>query len=249
MKSALSNSCLVGKSFSEKLMKKIHSIVFSVMTALLCFVLVSCGERPEKYVTDTGESRSEIKTHYSLENGCEIIDIKGVSGVFPEDGRDVETDNTAAIVVRNKSDRHFQLMNIVIETDKGTLEFQLTTLFSGSKMTVFEKNAKQFDNSMTVESVQLTRSVEFTEEPTVHPDVFEITVHDAVLNIKNISENDINGDIYVYYKSTDENSDWYGGITYRTCAGGGLKSGELRQLPANHFKNGSSKVVFVTYAE
>ena len=49
-------------------------------------------------------------------------------------------------------------------------------------------------------------------------------------------------------KSIDENSDWYGGITYRTVASGGLKVGELRQLPASHFKKESSKVVFVTYA-
>ena len=229
-------------------MKKINSTVFSVIAALLCLLLVSCGERPEKYVTDTGESKSGTNMYYSLENGCEIIEIKSISGVFPEDGSDAETGNTAAIVVKNKSGRHFQLMNIVIETDKGSLEFQLTTLFSGSRMTVFEKNSKQYDKNMTVKSVQLTRSVEFSEEPTVHPDIFEITVHDSVLNIKNISGSDIDGDIYVYYKSTDENSNWYGGITYRTCAGGGLKNGELRQLPANHFKSGSSKVVFVTYA-
>ena len=69
-----------------------------------------------------------------------------------------------------------------------------------------------------------------------------------MLNIKNISGSDIGSDIFVYYKNIDENSDWYGGITYRTVAGGGLKVGELRQLPASHFKKESSKVVFVTYA-
>ena len=52
-----------------------------------------------------------------------------------------------------------------------------------------------------------------------------------------------------YDKSIDENSDWYGGITYRTAVSGGLKNGELRQLPASHFTKAGSKVVFVTYAE
>ena len=134
------------------------------------------------------------------------------------------------------------------ETDKEKLEFRLTTLFAGSQMTVFEKNGRRFAGDMKIKAVRLAQSIEFPSSPTVYPDIFEITAHDGVLNIKNISGSDIASDIFVYYKNIDENSDWYGGITYRTVAGGGLKKDELRQLPASHFKKESSKVVFVTYA-
>lgn len=228
--------------------------VFAVLvTAIIGVALTGRDQTENKMSTDNGKETSVSDSMdffpYTLSNGCEILEIKGVSGTFPEDGTDMEKENVAALVIRNGTDQHFQLMNLVVETDQGKFEFQLTTFFADSIMTVFEKNACPFREKMKIQSVRLTRSVEFAPPPTVYPEVFEITVHDSVLNIKNISGSDIDSDIYIYYKSVDDNSDWYGGITYRTGVQGGLKNNELRQLPASHFRSGKSKVVFVTYAD
>ena len=59
---------------------------------------------------------------------------------------------------------------------------------------------------------------------------------------------DISGDIYIYYKfaATDI---FYGGITFRVRVEGGLKAGELRQIPAGHFKPGECRIVQVSIYE
>ena len=228
--------------------------VLAVLSVLIGIVVTNDNRKPSESLTTGSVKETETAIRpsqfpYTLANGCEIVELKGLSGAFPEDGTNDIKENTAAIVVRNGTESHFQLMNIVIETDKGNLEFQLTTFFADSWMTVFEKNARTFSRDMKIKSVKLIKSVVFAVPPTVYSDIFEITVHDSVLNIKNISGSDIDGNIFIYYKSIDENSDWYGGITYRTAVSGGLKNGELRQLPASHFTKAGSKVVFVTYAE
>lgn len=220
----------------------------AVLLAVLIGVMLAKNKNTADDINKTTAENTQTKLLYTLSNGCEIIGFKGISGTFPEDGKDSKTENTSAIIIKNNTDKHFQLIDLVIETDKEKLEFRLTTLFAGSLMTVFEKNGRKFAEDMKIKAARLVQSIEFPSSPTVYPDIFEITVHDGVLNIKNISGSDIGSDIFVYYKNIDENSDWYGGITYRTVAGGGLKVGELRQLPASHFKKESSKVVFVTYA-
>ncbi|MDD6012351.1 MAG: hypothetical protein PUC33_05840 [Oscillospiraceae bacterium] len=225
-------------------MRKKHLFILCAAAVLLCFAFVSCSGQGGENSADKG-----CQLPYRLENGCDIVAFKGVTGVYPEDGADAEKENIAALVVENSTEDSFQLMNITVETDRGTLAFDLTTLFTGSKITVLEKNAAVFSSDMKIKSVTVTRSIAFSQPPTVYPDIFEISVHDSVLNVRNISGADIHEDIFIYYKTIDENGDWYGGITYRTRADRGLRNGELRQLPASHFRTESSKVVFVTYAE
>ena len=69
-----------------------------------------------------------------------------------------------------------------------------------------------------------------------------------MFNIKNISSEDISTDVYVYFKKTDENGDYFGGITFRSNAGS-LKAGEFKQISAPHFIKENSEVLLVDYAK
>jgi hypothetical protein len=64
------------------------------------------------------------------------------------------------------------------------------------------------------------------------------------MNVKNISDSDIEGNIYVYYKYKTQDL-FYGGITFRVTVEGGLKAGEIRQLMTSHFNPDTCQVVMV----
>jgi hypothetical protein len=78
--------------------------------------------------------------------------------------------------------------------------------------------------------------------------VVEISGLPGTINVKNISEADITGTIYIYYKHRAGDT-YYGGITYVTKVQGGLKAGEIRQIIASHFVPNSCQVVAVTIGQ
>lgn len=85
----------------------------------------------------------------------------------------------------------------------------------------------------------------FQEKPQMYKDVFELTVMDGIMNIKNISDKDIDGVIYVYYKNTRDGG-LFGGITYRVPFDS-LKSGELKQMSSKNLSKENSVMEFITY--
>ena len=230
--------------------KKIIIAVFAVLAVIAAAIIgVKIAKNKKEPVTAETEATtaffSQLKLPYTLSNGCEIAEIKSYNGPFVEDGSDVEKTDVFALVIKNTTGKHFQYMTINLKIGEKDYNFKLTTLFDNSAVTVLESSGAPY-NDKKIDTVTLTQSVEFSSDPTVHPKELEITVMDGLMNVKNISGKDITSDIYVYYKLTD-GDDWFGGITYRASVNGGLKNGELRQIPANHFKKESCKVVFTEY--
>lgn len=228
--------------------KKVWITVVAVL-AVLAVVLVGTklikGEKSGNTDVQAETTVNQLNLPYTLGNGCEIAEIKPYSGPFVEDGSDSEKQNVYALVIKNTTGKNFQYMNLKLTIAGRDYIFKVTTLFDNSAVTVLESTGAQYTQTKA-DTVELTQSIEFPSSPTVHPKELEITVMDGLMNVKNISGKDIDGNIYVYYKQTD-GDDWFGGITYRASANGGLKSGEIRQIPANHFKKDSCKVVFTEY--
>ena len=84
----------------------------------------------------------------------------------------------------------------------------------------------------------------FTSELSLMEDSLQIQILDGVMNVTNISDSDIDGDIYIYYKNAAMDL-YYGGITYRSSIAGGLKQSETRQLSGGHISKTGTKVMFV----
>lgn len=231
--------------------KKVIIAVITVVT-LIAALLVGIGiankngqgERTGQ--TETTAS-SRLSLPYTLSNGCEIAQIKSYSGPFVEDGSDEEKENVMAVVIKNTTGKHIQYMTFRLISGENEYLFKVTTLFDNSAVTVLESSGAAYTEDK-IDRVELTQSVVFSSAPTVHPQELEITVMDGLMNVKNISGEDIEGNTYVYYKLTD-GDDWFGGITYRASVNGGLKNGEIRQIPANHFKKDTCKVVFTEYEQ
>jgi hypothetical protein len=110
---------------------------------------------------------------------------------------------------------------------------------------VLEKDRMKYSSAPEFTAAETGAVALFEEHPGMAEDKLEIQALDGVINITNISNEDITDDILVYYKNYIDGI-YYGGITYRLRIEGGLKAGEIRQGSAAHFNPGNSTVVFVT---
>ncbi len=186
-----------------------------------------------------------LKEPISISDGLTIISTDEYNGPYFEDGTDEDVTGIQMIVLENTSKEDLQYAEIIVEYENTVAEYAVTNLPAGEKALILEKNRMKFTDK-EIENVSI-KNIVFLEKMLLYEDLFEIKGLEGVVNIRNISDIDINGDIYVYYKNV-ENSLYLGGITYRIKVEQGLKAGEIRQLIANHYNN-SSEIVMVSYVE
>ncbi len=227
-------------SFGE-IMKHIKKIIV-VLLCLTFFVLTGCNppeiEKPQAY----GKTLPiAVDTDLFIEE-CFLY-----SGEFVEDASFEEKTDVAAIKVKNNSDKDVQLARIFVTTTEKELFFEITTLPAGGVVTVLEKNGQTLVENEGFTDFRVENRVDFQVPLTMHEDHFLVQANDKTINIKNVSEIDIESDIYVYYKKKDADGNYFGGITFRTKADG-LKPDEIKQLPASNFLKADSEVMFVDYA-
>ena len=180
-----------------------------------------------------------------LGSGIVITDYIRYSGPFLEDRTDEAVSDVLAIRVTNTGEEYIQTMDILLSDGETVARFSLSTLFPGDTVIVPELNRMPFADApefteFSTESVAL-----FDGHPGMCTDRIAIQCLDGVMNITNISGEDITEDIFVYYKNYIDGV-YCGGITYRLRLTGGLKAGEIRQGSAAHFDRENSRIVFVT---
>lgn len=180
-----------------------------------------------------------------LGSGILIMDYARYTGPFLEDRSDAFVSDVLAIQVTNTGEEYIQTMDILLSDGETVARFSLSTLFPGDTVIVPELNRMPFADApefteFSTESVAL-----FDGHPGMCTDRIAIQCLDGVMNITNISGEDITEDIFVYYKNYIDGV-YCGGITYRLRLTGGLKAGEIRQGSAAHFDRENSRIVFVT---
>ena len=166
---------------------------------------------------------------------------------FPEDGSFEEKQDVFGLKVTNDSDKVIQLLRIKVTTDKKEMIFEVTTLPVNMSVNVFEKSGQTISEGEEIISITGENRVSFEKSIGLERDTFALDVHDKVINVKNITDKDIDSDIYLYYKKKDSDGSYFGGITFRSKIDG-LKAGELKQIPASHFMLTDSEVIFLDYA-
>ncbi len=187
----------------------------------------------------------EIPESFDLGSGVLVTEFLSYTGAFMEDRTDEVVTDVLAIRVTNTGDEYIQTMDITLTAGDTEAVFSLSTLFPGDTVIVLEKNRMAYSTAPGFTQAVAGNVALFQEPPTLCADQLEIQCLNGVINITNISGQDITGDIYVYYKNCI-NDIYYGGITYRIRIQGGLKAGEIRQGSAAHINPDNSTVVFVT---
>lgn len=198
-------------------------------------------EQSEAVSSDVTEKAGAFNLGY----GMEITAIEKYAGVYYEAGDDRKVDGVLMIEVTNTGDDYIQYAEITLTGDSGTANFSLSTLYPGEAMVVLEKDMKAYSEHITYTSAEASNVALFSEVPGLCEDKLQIQQLDGAINVINISEEAIDGEIVIYYKNYIDGL-LQGGITYRIRISDGLDAGEIRQIMADHFSGTESRIMFVT---
>lgn len=192
----------------------------------------------------TAEQPQQSRFPIELGDGLCITGIREFAGIYMEDGSDDAVQGLLSLVLENQSGQALQYARITLDYGGTEAVFEVTNLPADGQIVLLEKTRMAYREDMPQGAY--AENAAWLETFPMYPEIFEITTADNVINIHNISDADITGDIFVYYKNVGGGV-YYGGITYRVRIEGGLKAGEIRQLMTSHYYEDASEILMVTY--
>ena len=198
--------------------------------------------------TEVSAAEAEKERPEILLEAIEITSIGPYTGPFVEDGSDDAVENVLTITVKNNTSQTLQYAEATLLFGDTAAQFAFSTLKPGESMVVLEKNRLKYTDGMEPSSRQFDNVIYFTEEPTLCAYKISISALDGAFNVRNISGEDLTGNIAIYYKNKSEQG-YLGGITYRTVIQGGMAKDEIKQIVVNHFRVDESQIMFVDYTE
>lgn len=180
-----------------------------------------------------------------LDGGLKIINVGAYTGIYMEDGSDEVVSGVLMLVVTNVGDKAIQYAEITLPTEGGDAMFKLSTLPAGESCVLLEQTRMAHTGNEDISKATAANVALFQEPLSLCEEQLRFQALDGIMNVINISGEDITGDIVVYYKNAAADL-YYGGITYRVRLTGGMKYDEIKQLVADHFSDRGSKIMFVT---
>ena len=182
-----------------------------------------------------------------LEQGLYIVHMGNFTGRYVEDGSDAQVENFCAAIVENRSEKTLQLLQFSVTSGDHIYNFRLTTLPAGERAIVQDLNRASFVAGEAIMTADVELCVFFNEEPSLHDDVFAISGTVNGIELRNLTDKEIPGPIYIYYKTRTAEG-YAGGITYRISIPG-LAAKGIYTASVNHFWPGSSQVMFIEYVQ
>lgn len=181
----------------------------------------------------THQDRPAADPQINLGWGLWITYAGNYTGIYMEDGSNDLVSDVMMVIVHNDSDTDFQMGQIRVACGTEERIFTLTDLPAGAQVVLLEQERRPMLQGTELHAV-LESPVAFSAPMTISDDRIRITGADGVLNVENISDCDITGGVYIYYKYASEDL-LYGGITFRAHLQGGLKAGQMSQIPVGHY--------------
>ena len=217
-------------------MKK--KIIISVIIALLAAIAVCVGliiknatEKAED-TPSTTVNQPQAQLGITVDSWLKIIEI------------DDEYENLA-VVVENVSDEDVEYAVLTVKVGEEILTFNVSALLSGTRAVLLCNEDVDYTSDEAYTNWQIKDKMVYKTKPAMNDDVFEVTVLQGSISIKNISDKDIDSDVYIYYK--DKNGDVLNGsITYRTRVSG-LKAGAQTFIKAEEINKDNCQVIFTAY--
>lgn len=206
-------------------------------------------ERHIAETTQSVQSEEDLVDEGSINLGYELYmtDIGKYTGIYMEDGTDELVSGVLMLVVKNNGEKDIQYAEITIPLGEDTARFTMSTLPVGESVVLLERNRMLYEKEVDYSAIipKIEHLAYFQGSMNKQEDKLEISIVDGAINVKNISGENISGNITVYYKNAAQDI-YYGGITYRITVEGGLKADELRQVMTKHASDTGSKIMFVT---
>lgn len=196
------------------------------------------------FTIPTGDDQSQ--TDHQLGDGLTVMRIDRYAGIYMEDGSDEVVSNVMMLVLKNESAQDLRLARIAVQYEDFVAEFEVTNLPAHEQVVLLERSRREYVEETPVSII--SRNVVFFQTPmSLEEDRVELSGSNGNIVVKNISDEDITGEIYIYYKNSARDL-LYGGITYRTKVDG-LAAGESAQVIAGHYNPDTCRIMMVTCGE
>lgn len=214
--------------------------------ALLAAVVCVCGLMAWM-LWERSTPSGENSTIY-LKRGISIETATSYTGPFWEDGTDRAVEDVWQLTLYNSSEDDIQYMKIVAKDREGSIlgQFELTMLTAGSTICVLESSAAQMPQDWHACTYTIENLAFLKEERSLHSDMFTLSAAQQWIRLENHSQQDVNQDIYVYYKRVEDGI-LMGGITYRVKFAGGLDAGDTQEEQAVHYDPDTCEIMYLTY--
>lgn len=150
------------------------------------------------------------------------------------------------IRVKNTGSSDVQYAHITLSRGSESYEFDISTLPAGETLQALEVSGQTMPEKPAGADRAVTTLRAVHRAPlSMHEDLFTLTTSESSITVTNNSCSDA-AQVYVYYKNARGDL-LLGGITYRAGLTN-LAAGESRSCYTSHYSEGSSKLLFVTYA-
>ena len=233
------------KLFNKKILALLMVAVLSAAMFTACKKDPASSDvtsQPENEQTESSENKPE---GISLGEELYVTGMGGYTGMYMEDGSNGIVSDVLMLMVTNNGEKTVQYAEISMPAGEEEAKFTLSTLPAGATVVLLEQSHMIYDGETEYADPVAQRVAFFSEEPSLMEDTFRLQVLDGVMNVTNISDADIEGEIVIYYKNKSAGI-YYGGITYRSRIQGGLAAGEIRQMTGGHISQSGTEVMFVT---
>ena len=190
----------------------------------------------------------EVESEYPyLSDTLEIDYIGAYAGIFMEDGTDDVVSNLMMLILKNTGEKDLQLARINLHYADFVANFEVTNLPAGESVVLLERNRHEYvtDELLSAEAKDL---VYFSEPMDLMADKFTFSGGDGYIEVTNITDTDITGECYIYYKNSASDL-LYGGITYRVRLSEGIRAGETLRVMTNHYHPDRCSILMVTCSE
>ena len=150
-----------------------------------------------------------------------------------------------AVVAENVSDNDVEYALLTVKTQKDTLTFNVSALLKGTKAVLLCNEPVGVDPNEVYTAWQTENKVVFDNPPVMNSDKLEIRVTNGSISLKNISGEDIESDIYIYYKDKKDNL-LNGSVTYKTRVNG-IKADSQTFVKAPELDENNCQIIFTDY--
>lgn len=223
------------------MMKKKTLIIIALLVVLLAAVLYIVLSKDGDGAAKSFDPSAVVVDDSA--RGLTLTSLDSIAGVFVEDGSDTVSDGIFAAEFTNAGGSTLQLANVTVSINGEEYHFDITTLPPGASVRAMEIDKKPIPESFENCTVSAENIIWFDDEPTLCEDRLEIAERSGGLVVTNISDETIDGPIYLFYKNFDGEL-YIGGITYTVSVRQPLSPGESIALPAGHFEPNASKLMY-----
>lgn len=170
-------------------------VIILLAISVFSAVMLINGNSPAEKPTIVANNETESRTVYTQKPSTDInVDswLK-ISEITEYKGR-------LAVVAENISADDVEYAVLTVKNGNETYSFNASVLLRNTKVMIICNENVGFDADAVYTLWKTDNILHFATPPSMNEDVLEINVQNSSVSVKNISDKDIDSDIFIYYK-------------------------------------------------